>query len=184
MFTLSLPGKNELNFFFVDDIVQQQGATSNLSIVGIDGTIPGPASFGGTVHSGAVVNASNIGAGTCGGAIDFVRCGSDLTAYIAAHEGGHYMGLYHTTESVGGFFDSVADTGQCLCTLCAPAASRTKCIQNNPAGQPTQVFGPSCNTATCKGAEYLMFWVIDNVASVGNITTEQAQIMRANPLVH
>jgi hypothetical protein len=184
MFTLSLPGKNELNLFFVDDILQQANSTSNTSIVGIDGTIPGPASFGGTVHSGAVVNASDVGIGTCGSAIDVIRCGSDRVAYIAAHEGGHFMGLYHTTESVGGFFDPVNDTGQCLCTACAPAAQRAGCFQNNPAQAPTQVFGPSCNTATCKGAEYLMFWVIDNVASVGNITTEQAQIMRANPLVH
>ena len=76
MFTLSLPGKNELNFFFVDEILQQVDSTSNnTSIVGIDGTIPGPASFGGTVHSGAVVNASNIGAGICGSAVERSRGG-------------------------------------------------------------------------------------------------------------
>ena len=189
MFTLSLPGKNELNFFFVDEILQQVDSTSNnTSIVGIDGTIPGPASFGGTVHSGAVVNASNIGAGICGSAVDVIGCGSDRTAYIAAHEGGHFLGLYHTTESFGSFFDPLTDTGQCQCNVCASAASRPKCVQNNPslpAGQaPTQVFGPDCNTATCQGAQYLMFWVIDRIASVGNITTQEAQVMRANPLVH
>jgi hypothetical protein len=186
MFTISAAA-NELSFFFVDDIAQQAGAPpGGPSVVGIDGTIPGPSSFGGTLHSGAVVNASNIGAGTCGTSLAFTRCGSDLTAYIAAHEGGHFMGLYHTTESIGGFFDPVADTGQCSCPVCAPAASQPKCFQNNPTlppGQgPTQVFGSDCNTVTCEGAQYLMFWIIDS-NSVGNVSAQQAQIVRANPVV-
>jgi len=193
MFTLSLPGKNELNLFFVDDIVQSATGGGVGTIVGIDGTIPGPSSIGGTVHSGAVVNASNIGANRvgaiCNGAPDFVNCGSDRTAYIAAHEGGHFMGLYHTTESFGDTFDPVADTGQCVCTLCAPATTRAKCIQNEPVlppGQvPTQLLGTNCNKAPgtgCEGAEDLMFWIIDG-ASIGNLSPQQGQIMRANPLV-
>jgi hypothetical protein len=184
MFTLSVPG-NALSFFFVDEIVQDAGG-GPVSIVGIDGTIPGPSSIGGTVHSGAVVNASNLGTGFCG-PIDFIGCGSDNVAYIAAHEGGHWMGLYHTTESFGSAFDPVADTGQCICTQCAPAASQSKCLQNNPTlppGQsPTQVTVSDCNKGgSCDGSQFLMFWLIDN-GSIGNFSAQQAQIVRANPVV-
>jgi len=193
MFTLSLQGKNELNLFFVDDIVQSATGGGTGRIVGIDGTIPGPSSIGGTVHSGAVVNASNIGVNRlgaiCTGSPDFLNCGSDRTAYIAAHEGGHFMGLYHTTESFGDTFDPVADTGPCVCTSCAPAATQAKCIQNSPRlppGQvPTQVLGTDCNkgvATSCDGAQYLMFWIIDS-ASKGTFSTQQGQIVRANPLV-
>jgi hypothetical protein len=194
MFTLSQPNTNELNLFFVDDILQSASDTGVGSVVGIDGTIPGPSSISGTVHSGAVVNASNIGkarlGAICTGAPDFVNCGSDITAYIAAHEGGHFMGLYHTTESFGNTFDPVTDTGQCVCTSCAPtAADQAKCIQNNPtlpAGQgPTQVLGTDCNKgvgSSCDGGQYLMFWILDTT-SLGQISAQQAKIMRANPLV-
>jgi hypothetical protein len=186
MFTLSVAGKNELSFFFVDDILQSANGGVG-SVVGIDGTVPGPSSIGGTVHSGAVVNASNLGTGTCGATLDFLGCGSDLVAYIAAHEGGHWMGLYHTTEAFGNLFDPVADTAQCPCTSCAPAASQAKCIQNNPAlppGQvPTEMTGPNCNKGgSCDGSQFLMFWLIDNT-SIGNFSAQQAQIVRANPVV-
>jgi hypothetical protein len=186
MFTLSLPG-NTLNFFLVDNITQGTGGGVG-TVVGIDGTIPAPSTIGGTVHSGAVVNAANIGAGVCGTSLDFNRCGDDEVAYITAHEGGHWMGLYHTTESFGSTFDPVADTGQCICTQCAPAASQAKCAANNPTlppGQvPTQVTGPDYNKGgSCDGAQYLMFWLIDST-SVGNVSPQQGQIVRTNPVVH
>jgi len=186
MFTLSVPG-NALNFFFVDDITQP-GTGGVGIVVGIDGTIPGPSSFGGTVHSGAVVNASNIGKGVCAGAADFARCGSDLTAYITAHEGGHYMGLYHTTEAFGDFFDPVADTGKCPCNQCAPVATRPACASNNPnlpPGQlPTEIVGSDCNKGgVCDGSQYLMFWLVDDT-SFGDFSPQEGQIVRANPATH
>ena len=187
MFTLSLPG-NALNFFFVDDITQPASGGGVGSVVGIDGTIPGPSSFSGTVHSGAVVNASNIGRGVCGSSIDFNRCGSDVTAYIAGHEGGHYMGLYHPTEAFGDFFDPIADTGTCDCRQCAPVASRAKCAANNPTlppGQvPTEVTGTDCNKGgACDGSQFLMFWLLDD-SSFGTFSPQQGQVVRGNPAVH
>ncbi|MFL5291500.1 MAG: hypothetical protein ACJ79U_08275 [Myxococcales bacterium] len=188
MFTLSLPGKNELSFFFVDDIVQPTGGNTQTSVVGIDGTIPGPSSFGGTVHSGAVVNSSDLlqGVAACGASPAFVNCGADLVAYIAAHEGGHWMGLYHTTEGFGDAFDPVTDTGQCACGACAPAASRSSCIDNpalQPGQQPTEMFGPFCNKGgSCDGSQFLMFWLIDQT-SVGAFSSQQGRIVRANPVV-
>ena len=185
MFTLSAPG-NTLNIFLVDDITQGTGGGVG-TVVGIDGTIPGPSSFGGTVHSGAIVNAADLGHGVCGGPPSFLRCGSDGVAYIVAHEGGHWMGLYHTTESLGDSFDPLSDTGTCRCTVCAPAALQAQCSANNPTLQPgqvpTQVTGTSCNKGgACDGAQYLMFWLIDQT-SVGSVSTQQGQVVRANPVV-
>ena len=186
MSTLSIPG-NTLNFFFVDDI-RPSAASGIGTVVGIDGSIPGPSTFGGTVHSGAVVNASDLGHGTCGSSIDLSGCGSDVVAYITAHEGGHWMGLYHSTESFGSTFDPVADTGQCVCTQCAPVASQPKCAANHPSlspGQlPTQVTVADCNKGgSCDGSQFLMFWLFD-ATSLGQFSAQQAQIVRANPVVH
>src|SRR5438105_929712 len=185
MFTLSAPG-NQLNFFLVNDLLSTSNhATTH--VVGIDGTIPGPSTIAGTIHSGAAVVAASLGTTGCGPTLDPFNCGSDEVAYIAAHEGGHWMGLYHTSESFGSSFDPVADTGPCVCTLCAPPIARSKCVQNQPTlppGQvPTQVTGADCNKGgSCDGSQYLMFWLIDP-ASAGTFSAQQAQIVRANPVV-
>jgi hypothetical protein len=180
MFTLSVPG-NQLNFFLVAGFVQ---ANTPAQIAGIDGTIPGPSAFGGTIHSGAVVDGSSLsaGAGNCSAAApNPIRCGADEVAYIVAHEGGHWMGLYHTTESAGESFDSIADTAKCPCDTCVPQASRNQC--GNPNVQPV-VNGLNCTkSASCGGGENLMFWLLDS-ASTGALTCEQGGVMRANPVVH
>jgi hypothetical protein len=45
------------------------------------------------------------------------------------------------------------------------------------------VFGPNCSAGgSCDGSQYLMFWIIDN-SSVGAFSPQQAQIVRANPVV-
>jgi hypothetical protein len=187
MFTISKPGVNELNIFLVDDITQPSGSGGG-QIVGIDGTIPGPSSFGGTVHSGAVVNASDISFqfSSCGAGLDVIHCGADEVAYIAAHEGGHWMGLYHPTEATGDFFDPIADTGTCRCTSCVSGTRLSRCFEVNPSNTPTFMTGADCNKGPlvpqCDGSEFLMYWLIDRT-SLGNISSHQSQVMRKNPLV-
>jgi hypothetical protein len=193
MFTLAQPG-NTLNFFFVDSITQG-GSTANGQVVGIDGAIPGPSGFGGTVHTGAVVNSTDLSSGSCTGAINPTGCGADEIAYIAAHEGGHWMGLYHVSEAYGQSNDPITDTPTCGCTTaCGESPTAYKCCIN-PAtgnfagtcstGQPTTVSGSVCtkNTTTCGGGDYLMFWLIDT-PSKGTASQQQGQIARANPLIH
>ena len=185
MLTLAMPA-NAVNFFLVDDI--QSANTTGGTVVGVDGTIPGPASFGGTIASGAAVSAAYLGQvralGACSGGIN-LNCGNDVIALIAAHEAGHFLGLYHTTEAPGAYFDPVADTPTCPCTLCKPASSTATCQTafGPPVSNPYFVDGQDCSASTtCAGADNLMFWLLSG-ASQGFVSPEQGAIVRANPLV-
>jgi hypothetical protein len=182
MLTLSQPG-NKLDLFLVQSISATPQGGGN--VVGIDGTIPGPATFGGTVHSGAAVSMANLNSGTCGSTISLGGCGADNVAYIAAHEGGHYLGLFHTTEQDGEFFDPLTDTGKCICDSCA-SGSRSQCDtpgKSPPPAQPTLVRAVDCNVGSCSGAENLMFWELNVAVSKGRLSTQQGQVMRQNPAV-
>ena len=187
MFTLSQPG-NTLNFFLVGLISSSQGSGGG-QVVGIDGTIPGPTSLGGTVHSGAAVSAADLASGVCTGSLDLINCGSDRVAYIAAHEGGHWMGLYHPSESDGESFDPLQDTPTCGCEACAPVKQQSSCATAGKTPRPTTptfVFPESCLTASgqCGGGDELMFWQLSEGIAQGKITGEQGQVMRSNSLVH
>ncbi len=181
MFTLSGAGK-QLNLFLVNDLVanHQNGAT----VVGVDGTIPGPSTVGGTINSGAAVSSADLSTSGCGSTTDYRHCGADEVAYIAAHEGGHWMGLYHTTEQTGDGFDPIADTPTCECTKCAPTADQANCAASNPkASSPTTMSTAWCTaSSTCGGGDNLMFWIL-GAASQGTLTPDQGQAVRANPLV-
>jgi len=170
MFTLSQPG-GEVPLFFVDALKDAQGTLG--TIVGIDGAIPGPAGAVGTVHSGALVTTADLTTAGCGPKPDFARCGSDRTAYVAAHEAGHFLGLFHTTEESGRLFDPLTDTPRCPVTSCDPGA-----LHAAVAFECNDDSGPN----TCGGADYLMFWSVSD-SSRGVISPQEAQVMRANPLV-
>jgi len=162
-----------------------------LNVVGVDGTIPGPSSVGGNVSSGASVNGSDLTLTGCGAGIDILNCGADSVAYITAHEGGHFMGLYHTTEQTGDSFDPLSDTPSCPCASCAPASQQANCVSKNPsAAQPTLIRNESClrptGTPVCGGGENLMFWLLPqsfnpNPPSV--LSAHQGQVIRSNLVV-
>jgi hypothetical protein len=169
-----------VNLFLVNDIID----SSNQGTVGIDSTIPGPATFAGTVHSGAAVAMIDLFApSVCPPGINFNSCGPDATAYIAAHETGHFLGLFHTTEMNGDLVDPLNDTGKCPCTSCAsPTTNCGSQTGNAPVLEPA-----ACNQtaagAACTGADNLMFWSFDQSISLGHLTGQQSQVMRLNPLV-
>jgi hypothetical protein len=152
----------------------------------VDGTIPGPSSVGGTVASGALVSVEDLhhGPGSCNGA-PALACGADMTAYVAAHETGHFLGLYHVTESYGDLFDPVADTATCPCSSCAPTSQRASCVAPGqpPSSSSYQVLGSDCTKGpSCGGGDNLMFWLLSSV-STGALSADQARILRANALV-
>ena len=165
--------EDAMSLFLVNSLVSTQGGT--FTYVGVDGTIPGPSTVGGTVASGALVSVADLETGAttgCGAAVNLSGCGADRTAYIAAHETGHFLGLYHVTEQDGASFDPVGDTPKCALSACAPGK--------------TEVVVADClkyPASPCGGGDNLMFWLFSRALSTGTLSPDQSSIMRANPLV-
>lgn len=94
-----------VNVFFVETIT--------IGALGISSALGGPPGLHHTTASGVVSTSEFFGTmGTdpfTGEPID----GDLLSALIVAHEIGHYMNLYHTTEIDGSAHDPVLDTEEC-----------------------------------------------------------------------
>ena len=186
MFLLSAanPG-NTINLFLVQSITSK--SNSGGSVVGIDGTIPGPATFSGTVHSGAAVSLADLFGGTlnCTTGGPDLSCGADAVAFIGAHEAGHFLGLFHTTEADGRDFDPLTDTAKCPCLPCAKSTDQPNCTTGGTASSPIFLTADQCTgaNAACAGADNLMFWQLASV-SQGKLTPQQAAVMSLSPVVH
>lgn len=177
LFSLASPTVDGVHLFLVDGFAEGGG------ILGIDGSIPGPSGLPGSINSGAAMVSGDIGAGNCTALEpDVANCGSDLAGYIAAHEIGHWLGLYHTTEWYGGQFDPLGDTPSCACDACAPSTERSWCGDEYYAPQMSPYWCLSSGE-TCGGGDNLMFWAYDEGASRGKVTAEQGLVMRVNPAV-
>jgi hypothetical protein len=176
--TLAVEGSG-IHLFLVDSLVTA-GGTSGATVVGIDGSIPGPSAVPGTVGSGAAVVLADfqqeIVPGACQGGLRIDACGTDRVAYVAAHEAGHWLGLFHTSESSGTLFDPLADTARCECSKCAPPNQRDACAKGS-----VSLFSSSCASDPCGGAANLMFWLVDPHYARGELTPEQGEVMRYNP---
>lgn len=119
--------------------------------IGVSSGIPGPAGLHGSGGSGVVLSGEFLELGT---ATD-PTAGAFVTGLILAHEMGHFMGLFHTTESDQATQDPIADTPNCT--------------------DDSIEFGPDCPDFTNN-----MF----PSASLGavNLTAGQASVLAANPL--
>jgi hypothetical protein len=173
------PG-NMVSLFFVQSISSTK--TGGGHVVGIDGTIPGPSTFAGTVHSGAAVSLADLFSGVCACGIDTNGCGADVVAYIAAHETGHFLGLFHTTEATGDYFDPIADTPKCPCLSSATSADLPKCTKPDNTGPFLQA-DRCVNGSNCQGGDNLMFWQLFGGISTGKLSLQQGAVMRLNPVV-
>lgn len=186
MFTLSNASTtNVINLFLVESIRQSATNNTGATVVGVDGSIPGPATLNGTVHSGAAVSMADLfhnNAALCSGGLNLFSCGADKVAYIAAHESGHFLGLFHTTEMEGQDFDPIADTAKCPCLPCATASDQPKCGKSSSSGQ-ALVSAAGCVSGGCGGGDNLMFWLLDDGVSLGKLTSQQGQVMKLNPAV-
>ncbi len=136
-----------INFFFVQEIV---GGDEGFIILGIAGGIPGPPAIQGTVHSGVALTMMGF------------RDSPIVLGQTMAHEGGHYLGLFHTSESGGSSHDPLPDTAQC------------KASNDSD-------FDGYVTTRECagKGSDNFMFWL----AAEGSdqVSAEQGRVVRRNP---
>jgi hypothetical protein len=175
LFSLASPTFDGVHLFLVDTL-QSASNTGQGTIVGLDGSIPGPSGLPGARTSGAVMSLADITAQGCTGtafAADFAGCAADFSAYVASHEIGHWLGLYHTTEATGDLFDPLSDTPTCACERCGAKTCGSDLM-----------WADACSTdATCGGGDDLMFWVVHPPWSKGKLTSQQALVMRLNPAV-
>ena len=129
-----------ITIFLVQDFQTDEGAT----ILGKAGGPPGAATLNGTAKSGVVVVAGAL-------ADDPVFVGR-----IAAHETGHFLGLYHPTEKDGDVHDIISDTPECSSGATADCAG--------------------------SGAENLMWWTYNEAATAADLSSQQGQVARGNPV--
>ena len=150
LFELSIGSPNtSLNFFLVREI---KGGGIGFTILGIAGGIPGIPFEQGTNTSGVAVTA-----------LDLSR-DPKAVARTMAHEGGHWLGLWHTTEQNGQMHDPLSDTPEC---------PSTKDTSNDKI----------MSSAECQGsgAENLMFWQAGPTAST--LSGNQGFVLLRNPVV-
>ena len=133
----------QVTFFFVQDIDLGDGA----SILGLAGGPPGIASVGGTSKSGVVVNVANVAAAP------------EQISLIMAHEGGHFVGLFHPTEKDGERFDPLDDTAEC----------------------PADDGEAATDDCDGKGTDNVMWWSAKTGTSI-EFTGDQAWVAARNPL--
>jgi hypothetical protein len=147
LFSRSRSAGQSINFFFVQEIL---GGDAGFIILGIAGGIPGPPAIMGTPHSGVAITMMGF------------REDPNVFGQTMAHEGGHYLGLFHTTEAGGNAHDPLPDTTQC------PASS-----DGNFDGYLT------AEECSGKGADNFMFWLAG--PSANKVSAEQGRVLRRNP---
>lgn len=140
----SNPDTDRVITFFLVEEISSDGAT----ILGLSGGPPGAAAVHGTSKSGVIVTT-----------VDLQSEPTDV-GKIMAHEGGHFLGLFHTTEMDGSRFDPLGDTPTCS------------------DGDGNGIV----NSAECagKGAENMMWWTL--TTGTATATDNQSFVVRSNPV--
>ena len=147
-----------VNLFFIEDY-----SGSGSGILGNAAGIPG--SMGIANSWNGVLN--SLSAHASGTTLD-----SQLLGETAAHEMGHQLGLFHTTESGGTVFDILNDTTECL--------NSTKDFDRNGKMSAEECEG--------YGAENLMFWTPWTPASRSagkkqeTLSSHQQHVLKYSPI--
>lgn len=155
-----------VNVFFVQDI---ENPSSARSLLGVSAGVPGPSALHGLSRSGVAVSMANFLAARQDG--DPGEASSELSL-VVAHEIGHYLGLFHTTEANG---ESLSG-GQ---NGVDPIPDTPVCPDSADANSDGVLSATECASAD---GDNLMFWSPPN--SARNLSSGQSTIMRLNPVVH
>lgn len=164
-----------LSIFFVQQM-DDGDADVTTFIAGLSGGIPGPGPIVGTVQSGVAISvvSDRIGLLTPDA---LLRRGRTM-----AHEVGHYLGLFHTTERCG------SDATECEGVPIPIAALNSDPIPDTPecptsfdTDRNGQVTADECLAADGLN---LMFWTQPSPPRVRDrITADQVFVLQRNPLV-
>ncbi len=168
----SMTGNQAMNFFFVQNINGESGP------LGLAAKIEGPALLRGTRYSGVVVTTLN------GGLSQLSQADLKMQGTTMAHEGGHFLGLYHTTERCGaraiecpGF--DINGNGQIdSWEVVDPLPDTLEC--------PSLLYGPEVSPDECLGRDgtNLMFWQASIDIVQDRLTADQNNVLQRNPYVH
>ena len=144
--TTSVDGE-VLTIFMVQEISTSSGGT----ILGQSAGPPGLPTVSGTSKSGMVVTTADL------------HDDPAMVGLIIAHEGGHFLGLFHTSEKDGGNHDPLDDTAEC---------SSADDENSNGTLEPSE----------CPDGNNLMFWGAQPSSS--DVTDDQSWVLRRNPDVY
>ena len=170
LFQLSKGQTNRaINFFFVADI---GGGDAGFTLLGLAGGVPGPPALHGTTRSGVAVNMADFIEAKGAADADMIAEASGLVELIMAHEAGHYLGLYHTTERNGQALDANGILGQ------DPLSDTPTCDDGSDANGDKRLSSSEC--ADADGGN-LMFWSPGQTSR--SLTSQQGTILSGNPVV-
>jgi len=145
-----------VNLFFIEDYSDSESLGN---AAGIPGSMGIANSWNGVLIS--------LAAHVSGSTLD-----SQLLGETAAHEMGHQLGLFHTTESGGTVFDIMTDTAECL--------NSTKDFNNNGKMSAEECEG--------YGGENLMFWTAWTTSSRSagkkqeTLSSHQQHVLKYSPI--
>ena len=136
---------DRVNLFFITDYTV-------LNYLGNSAGIPGSQGLTGS-HNGVLINLS---AHVSGGSLN-----NQLLGETAGHEMGHFLGLFHLSESSGNLFDPISDTPECPISL---------------KGSDSTLTADECGITY--GADNLMFWNTWSGGNQDNLTEGQVYVLK------
>lgn len=139
-----------VNLFFVQDF-------NEVGTLGIAAGIPGPNGVAETAASGVIISVDTHLDG------DGIVLLTDMMGETIAHEVGHQLGLFHTSEAEGDYHDPIADTPEC-----------TAAQDSDGDGE---LLAEECDLV---GGRNFMFWTASESFPQDGVSPTQAAVLRDN----